>query len=360
MNSEPEKNNQQLVVIDQQDAKALALVQRGFEEEKGLDGLVEEIRQKAKAEPFDISTKEGRKKMRSFAKFGIASSKTFLEGISDDLREEGKARDKVIRLETKRMGEEVDKIRDEFLKPLTDFEDAEKIRTDEHEKNIGAIENAREFEFEPTIEQVEQRLESLKGLNGLVYEEFIDRKETQLAYSEKVLTEKLEALKKQKANDEELAELKKEKEEREQKERDEKIAKDAADKATKDAEEKAEADAAKVEEEAEAEKVKAKELADAETARLQKIADDAEKATADAETKAEESAEAERKKIADEEAQKTIDAQKREDDQAHNKKINNEALTGILIAAAGISKEDAKNIVMAIARGEIRHVQISY
>jgi len=307
MSSEPEKTNQQLVVIDQQDTKALALVQRGFEKEEGLNGLVEEIRQKAKSEPFDISTKEGRQKMRSFAKFGIASSKTFLVGISDDLREEGKARDKVIRLETARMSAEVDKIRDEFLEPLIAFENLEKERTGKHEVNLIHIEKTREFEFDPTIEQVEQRLESLKELDGLEYEEFIDRKETQLAYSEKVLTEKLKSLKEQKVKDEELAELKKEKEEREQKERDDKIAKDAADKATKDAEDKAEADA-----------VKAKEEAQAETDRLQKVADDAEKATADAETKAEEAAEAERKKIADEKQAEIDEAKKREDDKTHN------------------------------------------
>lgn len=38
MSNETEKNNQQLVVIDQQDTKALAIVQQGFEKEKGLDG----------------------------------------------------------------------------------------------------------------------------------------------------------------------------------------------------------------------------------------------------------------------------------------------------------------------------------
>ena len=54
MSNEPEKTNQQLVLIDQQDTKALALVQRSFEKEEGLDGYIEEIRQKAQAEPFDI------------------------------------------------------------------------------------------------------------------------------------------------------------------------------------------------------------------------------------------------------------------------------------------------------------------
>ena len=112
---------------------------------------------------------------------------------------------------------------------------------------------------------------------------------------------------------------------------------------------------------------KAAREAEAMKKRFQDQKDEADRKTAQAEadkeaaeTKAEESAAAERKKIADEAEHQKAAAKKREDDQAHNKKINNEALTGILIAAEGISKEDAKNIVIAIAQGEIPHVTISY
>ena len=118
MSSENAEKTQELVVIDTQNQLLIA----SFEKEEGLNGLIDQIRQRAKQEPFDISTKEGRKKMRSFARFGIGSSKTLIVNMSDKLRADGKAKDKIIMLETDRMAGEVDKIRDDFLALLTDFE----------------------------------------------------------------------------------------------------------------------------------------------------------------------------------------------------------------------------------------------
>jgi len=353
MSTQNAETKQELVVIDQQNTLV------AFQKPDGLDPVIEEIRQKVKSEVYDISTKEGRDRIGSVAR-QIGSAKRRLKEMSQGLTSDWQTKTKIVTSEASRMEKELDSLRDEIKAPLDAYKKKEEDRIAKHECHLAAIRDASIFEFEPTIEQVEARLEEVKSYERANFEEFVDRKNEVYSCSEKVLTEKLSALKEQKAKDAELDKLRKEKEEREQKERDDQIAKDAADKATKDAEDKAEKEKIAAAEKVEADKVKAQQEADAETKRLQDIADKAEKDKADAETKAEESAESERQKIADEEKKKLAEAKKREDDKAHNKKINNEALTDILKAGQGVSKEDAKNIVIAIAQGKVKHVTISY
>lgn len=350
MTNQNKETKQELIVIDQQNP----LVLLSFQKEEGLDSMIEEIRERVKQEPFDISTKKGQTAMRSFARFGIGGSKTMLVNMSDKLRADGKARDNVIRLETDRMKEEVDKIRDAFLAPLVEFENIEKERTGKHEARLQRIREASVFEFEPDIEQMEIRLEMLEKYEPLDFEEFTVRKNGELAHSQKVLNDKITLLKEQKAKDEELEQLRKEKEEREKQEREDKLKKEAADKATKEAEEKADADKKAAQEKADAEKKKIQDEKD-EADRKAVQAEEDKKA---AEKRADEAAAAERKKIADEQEQERIASENREADKKHRATINNAALDEITLL--GVNNATAKIIVEAIAKGEIPHVSICY
>jgi hypothetical protein len=150
----------------------------------------------------------------------------------------------------------------------------------------------------------------------------------------------------------------------------ERLRAEAADRAQKDREEQIRKDAA------------AEAKADSERERLQAIKDKelAEKATQDAieagkrqkeaaEQRAEavkEEAEA-REKIAAQTERDRIEqkrlagieaAKKRENNKKHHAKINNEALTGI--THLGVSRDDAINIVTAVAKGMIPHITIAY
>lgn len=393
-NSEETKD---LVVIDNSFKPLVA-----FYEEKGLDPLIEQIKLKISKEPVDMTTKAGRTKMRSFAKFGIAGSKNFIQGLSDQLREEGKARDIAIRDESKRMRDEVDALRDDFLKPLIEFETKEKDRLAAHEDRLFAMANTANFDgfAQPDVEELKETIRTLNLLYTVAFdnsaqdwEEFANKaasiNETTLNRLNGMMAGRIKA-------DQEAAELKRlqdeETERKAQAERD-RIAKEAAEKATADAEAKAEADkietarvakiasdkviADKVAAEKEAKEAK-QALIDADIkaeSDRQEAAERERKAKVQAETdrvaaekKAEDDKEAavqaERKRQEDKDAAQKAEDDRRAADQVHRVKINNEARTAI--ADCGIDgspeyrSDTAKAIITAIAQGNIPHVKISY
>jgi len=371
MTNQNAETKQELVIIDQQNTLV------AFQKPSGLDPVIEQIRKQVKSEIYDISTKEGRDRIGSVAR-QIGSAKRRLKEMSQGLTADWQAQTKVVTTEASRMEKELDSLRDEIKAPLDEFNEKEKARVEKHESDLDFIRAQAVFEFEPTIEQIEQRLEMVREFNTLDFEEFTDRKDGRIAYSEKILTEKLDLLKKQKAKDEELEKLRKAEEERKQKERDEQLKKEAADNATREAEEKAEA-----------EKVKAQEAADAEKKKIQDEKDEADRKTAQAEaaTKAaEEKAEfdrlaAEKQAEKDKEAaiQAEADRQKaqvlalasaaaeREADKQHRAKINNAAKDAIIDLiqtyvpmTVGFHEKIAEDVVRAIACEEIPHVKISY
>ena len=371
-----------LVVIDKPNAIEV------FEKEKGLDPIIDEIRQRVKQQPYEISTKEGRTAMRSFAKFKIGSSKTTLVTISDSLTDGWRKKTKAVKDETKRMAEEVNKIRDGFVAPLIEFGTNEKERTDKYEDGIESIRQACIFEFEPTIEQIEQRLIDLEVHEPIDFEEFAVRKTGETVHSKETLNKKLTALKDQKAKEEELETLRKDKEKRQKLEHENKLKADAAEKArqeaeakatreaaeakaeserkVKESEEKAEADKKAAADKVDADKKAAQDKADADKKKIQDKKDEADRKTAQAEEdtkaadkRADEAAAAERKKIADQQKSDEDAAAKREADKKHNAKINNEAMEA-LHGNVNIDLETAKAIITAIAKGEIPHITINY
>jgi hypothetical protein len=170
----------------------------------------------------------------------------------------------------------------------------------------------------------------------------------------------------------ELAKLKREQAEREQKEREDKIAKDAAEAAEKEKEQaiareneakEAAEKAKKQAEEAEAKRVESEKQAkiDAENARI-KAAKDAEIAKEQAEKLAKEAAEkAKHAEISRQTEEKRLEAAelaKREADKKHIGAIRGEAKDCLI--GMGIDEEKAKEIVLAISKGDIKNVSIQY
>ncbi len=237
---------------------------------------------------------------------------------------------------------------------------------------IETIQNITESVSLLTSGQVKEAITYLEKEECFGFEEYSEIAIT----SKKESLESLNALFAKKDKEEkdaiELAKLKREQAEREQKEREDKIAKDAAEAAEKEKEQaiareneakEAAEKAKKQAEEAEAKRVESEKQAkiDAENARI-KAAKDAEIAKEQAEKLAKEAAEkAKHAEISRQTEEKRLEAAelaKREADKKHIGAIRGEAKDCLI--GMGIDEEKAKEIVLAISKGDIKNVSIQY
>jgi colicin import membrane protein len=99
-----------------------------FSGESGvLDGTIAYIREQVSGHVADVSTSEGRKEVARLAR-QVASSKVVLDGLGKALVAGWKEQAKKVDSERKRCRDELDALRDETRKPLTDYETAEEDR----------------------------------------------------------------------------------------------------------------------------------------------------------------------------------------------------------------------------------------
>ncbi|MDC5120165.1 hypothetical protein [Acinetobacter baumannii] len=330
-----------------------------FAKRGGTDELYERIAQEVCSHVPDVSTKKGRDAIGSLA-LKISKSKTLIEKCGKELVAEQKAQIKVIDDDRISIVKKLDLLRNEVLAPRDAWEQAEKDRVEKHQANIRAIKSLHD-ERTPYQESIEikSRILELEGFEvDTSFEEY--EQEAKLAKLETLdkLRTALVDREKFEAESAELERLRKAEQERLQREHEQRIAHEAAEKARLEAERKAKEEADRVEREkqeaiAKAEREK-REAAERE-ARLV-----AEKEAA--ELRAQHAAEAERKRIEAEQAAK-IEAERkaeeaRQANQAHRKKICNEALKGLL--ALGIDEAKSKEILQAINKGLVPHVSIKF
>lgn len=330
-----------------------------FAKRGGTDELYERIAQEVCSHVPDVSTKKGRDAIGSLA-LKISRSKTLIEKCGKELVAEQKAQIKVIDDDRISIVKKLDLLRNEVLAPRDAWEQAEKDRVEKHQANIRAIKSLHD-ERTPYQESIEikSRILELEGFEvDASFEEY--EQEAKLAKLETLdkLRTALVDREKFEAESAELERLRKAEQERLQREHEQRIAHEAAEKARLEAERKAKEEAERVEREkqeaiAKAEREK-REAAERE-ARLV-----AEKEAA--ELRAQHAAEAERKRIEAEQAAKLEAERKAEEarqaNQAHRKKICNEALKGLL--ALGIDEAKGKEILQAINKGLVPHVSIKF
>lgn len=330
-----------------------------FAKRGGTDELYERIAQEVRSHVPDVSTKKGRDAIGSLA-LKISKSKTLIEKCGKELVAEQKAQIKLIDDDRISVVKKFDLLRDEILAPREAWEQAEKDRIAKHEESILSI------NFYKTAVIADKDSVWLKGVIRNVEEIVIDSSFEEFEEQAKIakyetlefLRTTLAAREKYEAEQAELERLRKAEQERLQREHEERIAHEAAEKARLEAERKAKEEADRVEHEkqeaiAKAEREK-REAAERE-ARLV-----AEKEAA--ELRAQHAAEAERKRIEAEQAAK-IEAERkaeeaRQANQAHRKKICNEALKGLV--ALGIDEAKGKEILQAINKGLVPHVSIKF
>ena len=351
----------------------------------GLDAVLENLAQEARAIVPDISTEVGRKEIASNA-YKVARSKTLLDDMGKKLGEEAKAKLDAINADRKKARDFCDALKDEVRKPLTEWEDKEKGRINGLEDGITYMEHLSIYGDSITEGELLSRIASLdRGYRSHEWAEFTVRAEDAYAKTHSNITRMLEDVRRREMEREELARLRAEAAERERQEaerqrieREDRLKVEAADKARKDAEEQAAkaaqqaADRAahelaqerakeeKSRQEAKAAEERAKKAEDDRVAAIEQAERDRIIASERAEREKQAAVEAERQRAADQAKVEAEAAAKREADKNHRKKINNEILAALLETEIALSEDVGKIIVEALVKGIIPHVKVIY
>ncbi len=321
----------------------------------GVDAILEKIKAEVRHTPVDISTKTGREHVASIA-YKVARSKTALDKMGKDLGQEHYDAWKKITAERSKIEKELDALKDEVRKPLTDWENAEKDRIAGHEAAIAEIERSASFLVsDPGTTEIVGRMHYLEELatKERDWKEFGRRAADAIEASLTTLKAMFAAAEKREAEAAELARLRAEEIARQQKERDDKIAAEAAERARVAAEQKAAREAEEAARAAQAEldrieREKAEALAKAERD-AKEAADAAERARLEAEQKAAKAAqeaaakaEAERLAVEREKAAAVARAEKAEADRK---------------AAAAKAEQDAKDAAEAAEKRQAAAIE---
>ncbi len=226
------KEETALVVLEPTTALAV------FTEAGKVDPILSAIKKIVAEFTPDTATAKGRAEIASIA-HKVARSKTYLDGIGKDLVDQYKEIPKKIDANRKRIRDELDALKDEVRRPLTDWENAEKARVQGIKDRIAVIqtpipEDSSSEGIEHAIETIEKGLEIDDTFNEFKAEAQ-SAKDATLA---KLYKMRCVALKRE-AEAAELARLREEQAKRDQADRDRRIAEAAAEKAKRDAEEAA-------------------------------------------------------------------------------------------------------------------------
>lgn len=301
-----------------------------FIEGTGLDPILTRIEQLVTAHIPDVSTPKGRAEIKSLA-FKVVKSRTYLDSLGKDLVAEYKSIPDRIDANRRAMRERLLALEELARKPLVEWEQEQERIAQEEQARIQA-------EHERKAQEALERQVVLDHEMALLMNEKFDRD----------LADRLRA--------EEEYRIAKEA----------RIAEEAAERARKEAEDRAAAEAETLRLR-EAQALLAQQRAEREKAEAEQRAKDAE-ARAEQERKdaverervaAEQAAQRERDRQAAA-ARAEAEAQAaREKDREHRKKLNLEALVDI-VKATGITEDQAKACIAAIAMGKIRNVKINY
>lgn len=335
----------EMEIVQERTASALVVIPQDREERKNLfeiDGGIGPSL--AKLKEFvtktvlpDATTEKGREDIKSFVR-KLVKTRTGLEAVGKELADEAKSVAKIIDANRKLSRDTIEALEAQVLKPVTDWETAEKARKDRHAARIDLI-----FQGSGsggTAAEIREMLKSAKGLSGDsdTWEEFAEEYRVAIAQSVERLTARLAEREKYEAEQAELAQLRAEKEERDRVER-ERIEAEAAQRREEEAKRRAlEAEERRRREiEAAAERARQEERE-----RLERAAREKEAAAA---------------RVRQEEERRWSDA-------AHRATINKAAASAITVILDVGSATQAdllgEYIVEAIAEGKIPNVSIRY
>ena len=307
----------QLVVIEKAKSREV------FQTPGAIQSIIDEVRTKALLEAPEISTAKGRQAIASAA-YKVAQTKTYIDKVGKEITDELKAIPKIVDENRRIAREQLDQLKDEIRKPLTEWE--------EEQARIEAEKKAAE-EAVKLAEQIERDHELALLMNA----EFDRKREEEARQAEEARKAREDEIARQAAEQARIEAENKAKAEREAADRAVLEAKLAQERAER---EKAEAEARAIREKQEAEaRVKAE--LEAQEKRLRE--EQAEKERAEAEAKAKREAE---------EAKAAADKKHRA--------IVNSAIVSSLVYECGLSEDDAKKVVIASAKGKLGKLVIDY
>jgi colicin import membrane protein len=351
-----------LVVID-------TLTPAVYSEVGGIDAVLSKLEADVRAVDTDISTPSGRSAIKSLA-FKVTRSKTALDEMGKSLVADLKKQTGAVDAERRKIRDRLDALAEEVRKPLTDWENIQKDRISGHEAAIaGMMTVSIETSSNEAPAAIQGSINRLAEINKREWQEFAKQAAVTHATAIADLERKLAAAVKREADAAELARLRIEQAARDQKEREDRIAAEAAAKATRDAEAKAARDAQdaieraaveqrRVEQERQSAIARAEEAERARLAAIAKAEQDKVAAAAKSERDRKAAVEAERKRVESKRLIEAAEAARREADGQHKIKVHTEAAMALM--NAGLSKDDAKAAVVAIASGSVPHIKLAY
>lgn len=340
--------------------------------------------------PTDMTDPKNRAAVASYA-YRIARTKTALDAAAQDVSSEAKQIVDAVNDERRQLRTTLDSLKDKARAPLDAWEAEERDKKQRTQQKLDAFRDNYSRLFSATAEEIrnaaaetamEIYCEAIFGEEGAAE---IERQRQEHVAELRALARarqkqedeaaELEQLRKEKVEREAAEAARKAEEERKQREADEgrrqeeeraRIAQEAAEAAKREAaeaieREKREREAAeqraKEAEEREAKRIEDEKRREIEQEEARKEA--AARAEADAKRREEDAAERERQRIAKAKEAEEEAARQREADITHRKKINGAAMLAI-VKASEISEDQAKMIIVAIAKGQIPHVSIAY
>lgn len=318
--------------------------------ENGLDKFLEQIREGVNEVP-DLSTAKGRARIASLAA-QVSRSKTAVEKPGRDYLKRLKEQPKVVEAELRRFVTECDQLRDEVRRPLTEWEDAEKSRSEALQQRLVDLRALADVidtagNYLPSAD-IQARIQEAKSV---ALDESWQERTAEAGVAKDSTIQQLEAslvvAQKREHEAAELERLRKEAEEKARLEREETIRREAAEQAKRDAEAKAqdEIDAAARRE--------ASEKARAEEAERQRIETEKRATREKEEAVAAERRrqEEEQKRIADEEARRAADKE-------HRRTVNRQVIADLV--KQGIPIEWAEKCLVSFASGKVSGQTIKY
>ena len=368
---------------------------------KSFGTMYTRIEEEMRHLPTDMTVKANRERVASFA-YSIARTKTGLDKAAAGTVESAKEIVDAVNTERRQLKNTLDILKDKARAPLDAWEEAEQAKKDRAERELHSLARFRVDCLDANSDALKIILGNLKAMDAPTEQAFGDQVaevlnerqavagwlERRIGEEEKREQEaaELEQLRAEKAAREAAEAARKAEEERKAAEAAEtarreeeraRIAQEAAETAKREAAEKiaaaekaaADAEAARIAaiEEArrrdiEAEERRQREAEEAE-ARRTREAEEASERQRQAEAQA---IERERQRVAAEKAQEERERlakeradQERAADLAHRKKLNGEAVAAI-VKACELTDEQAKAVVIAIYKGQIPHVSITY
>ena len=307
-------------------------------DEAKFNQFYEAMREECDRHEPDLSTEKGRKAIASLA-YKVARTKTAIDDAGKKLNEEARARINAVDEARRKIRQQLDDLRDDVRRPLTDWEDAEDARAETVASELATIQGMQRVDIDDTAEAVQQRIAALEAmvLDPDVHQAGIGIAEAAKATTLQMLRDAHARLVREEDERAELARLREAEAERQRKEE----ARIAAE---------------------EAEKAERERLAQIHALAERQGQKFAERHRAE---EAERAAKAERDRAIAEEAVRKADAEReaeetrrREADKAHRSRVMSEAKQAIM--SCGAEDSVARAIVLAIVGQKIPHVSIQF